>query len=533
MRTRASAFIPALISTALAALAAEAPSARAGGPDGGGNRVVDGRALFLREWIPGEPTPGGGDGLGPVYNDTSCVACHNQGGPGGAGGAGKNVHLVTATVTPVEGERGHVKDRFNEEFKAKLREIREKRAELHGRKLPEPRAPGAPPDRGQLIKLHPRFIDSSSIVVHRFGPKPGEHAGWRFSILNPEQADMVGMPGGIRTFLASPDVDILVTGVQFRPSTSPEEHGHFMLSASQRNPTALFGAGLLDTIPDEELEAAESRDREFPEIRGRLARLTDGRIGRFGWKGQAASLDDFVRLACAVELGLEVPGQSQGPDPGDPGHRAPGLDLDQAGCDALTAFVRSLPRPDERVPDGPAEAEAVRMGREAFGRIGCAECHRPRIGPVEGLYSDLMLHDMGGGLGDAGSYGFSSPEPSEEEPGSVKILAGSFPAGLDAFQGGTRIRPASSREWRTPPLWGLRDSAPYMHDGRAETIEEAIALHQGEGHDTTNRYFRLTTRERLQIQAFLKSLVAPDQSPPAGPNEVPDLPIPRRHVGLR
>src|SRR5258708_27959533 len=46
-----------------------------------------GHELFLREWVPGDPRSHGGDGLGPLYNETSCVACHNLGAPGGAGTA--------------------------------------------------------------------------------------------------------------------------------------------------------------------------------------------------------------------------------------------------------------------------------------------------------------------------------------------------------------------------------------------------------------------------------------------------------------
>ena len=53
----------------------------------------DGKELFAREWIAGDPRSHGGDGLGPVFNDTSCVACHNQGGAGGGGPASKNVHI--------------------------------------------------------------------------------------------------------------------------------------------------------------------------------------------------------------------------------------------------------------------------------------------------------------------------------------------------------------------------------------------------------------------------------------------------------
>ena len=58
---------------------------------------AQGRELFEREWLPGDSRTHGGDGLGPVYNDTSCIACHNLGGNGGAGPASKNVDIISAS----------------------------------------------------------------------------------------------------------------------------------------------------------------------------------------------------------------------------------------------------------------------------------------------------------------------------------------------------------------------------------------------------------------------------------------------------
>jgi CxxC motif-containing protein (DUF1111 family) len=69
--------------------------------------------------------------------------------------------------------------------------------------------------------------------------------------------------------------------------------------------------------------------------------------------------------------------------------------------------------------------------------------------------------------------------------------------------------PASRFEWRTPALWGLRDSAPYLHDGRAKTLDQAIAFHGGEAGGIAQRFFKLTAKERGQFEAFLKSLTAP------------------------
>jgi CxxC motif-containing protein (DUF1111 family) len=81
--------------------------------------------------------------------------------------------------------------------------------------------------------------------------------------------------------------------------------------------------------------------------------------------------------------------------------------------------------------------------------------------------------------------------------------------------------PASRFEWRTPPLWGFRDSGPYLHDGRADTLDQAVALHGGEATNVAQKFFRLYLRDRRQVEAFLKSLTAPD---PASPDVVASIP---------
>ena len=70
-----------------------------------------------------------------------------------------------------------------------------------------------------------------------------------------------------------------------------------------------------------------------------------------------------------------------------------------------------------------------------------------------------------------------------------------------------------NQEWRTPPLWGVRDSAPYMHDGRAETLLEAIAMHDGESAGTRDRFLKLPLADRHALIAFLNTLAAPKNVP--------------------
>jgi CxxC motif-containing protein (DUF1111 family) len=257
-----------------------------------------------------------------------------------------------------------------------------------------------------------------------------------------------------------------------------------VVTLSRRNPPPLFGAGLIDAISVEALEAAATRPNpDFPEARGRLNYLKDGRVGRFGWKAQTPSLKDFVESACAMELGLEVPSQHQAKPPLDFSKKENGLDLTQEECDALTAFVAGLPAPIERRGDSQEERPDVKSGRALFARVGCAACHLPKLGAVAGIYSDLLLHDLGPDLVDSGSY-YGAIEPSAADG-------------------------AKSQEWRTPPLWGFRDSGPYLHDGRADTLEEAVALHGGQAQRSAKQYFELKPIERLQVQTFLNSLAAP------------------------
>jgi CxxC motif-containing protein (DUF1111 family) len=525
---------------------------------------AQGRELFLREWVANDHRSHGGDGLGPVFNDSSCVACHNAGGAGGAGPASKNVDIITAfSNRPPQMIIAERRSGF-------LVKALQALAGIDPPPAPKPATP-RPPDTKELIKTHAGFRTARSVVLHRFGTEP-EYEAWRQSLLGMNQF------GGMNNFAVSAvalraqaEMQQVKMIAQFEGINNQlqTQVGEFQLIRSQRNPTALFGAGLIDSIPDKVLEeAAKAKHPGFPEIVGRVSRHKDGRIGRFGWKGQTPSLNDFVLTACAVELGLEVPGHPQGGLPQKPEAKAKGLDLTGPECDALLSYVRDLPRPAEATP--PADTPAGRdiaAGKAMFSRIGCAACHSPKLGEVAGLYSDLLLHDMGPELGDVGQYGVFTPDSSEPEivdpvqpiaaatPGAVPVVttavvevkeghAPSAPAEAVAVEAvpvqiardeppavtppappgmfnpttapGVLKRPttgpANRQEWRTPPLWGVRDSGPYMHDGRAETLEQAIAQHGGEATRSASKYFELKPAERLQFQAFLKSLTAPTEA---------------------
>jgi CxxC motif-containing protein (DUF1111 family) len=424
--------------------------------------IARGRELFAREWVPDDRRGHGGDGLGPVFNERSCLGCHHQ-GPSGAGGgsAGTNIEIITP-VPAGGGSPGSSVFYYAFSFSYGPDGFEYRIGGPPGTGSTARRTGTASPSVGELVRIHPGFREAPSVVLHRYGNDP-DYRVWREWVLG--------------------------------------QHGSISIRSSQRNPTPLYGIGLIDAISDAAIEAiARRRHPGWPQVDGRVARLADGRIGRFGWKAQTATLRDFVLSAASTELGLEVPGHAQAGDPRVPPLKARGLDLDRSESDALTAFVRSLPPPVVEAPANHRDESARKAARSLFKSVGCAACHVQKVGDVDGIYSDLLLHAMSPELADTSAYGAFLAAP--DAPAPKVIPAGARAAGPN--------RPPAVEEWRTPPLWGLRDSAPYLHDGRANTIHEAIRLHGGEAAASSQRYRQLPPREQALIQSFLLSLAAPD-----------------------
>jgi CxxC motif-containing protein (DUF1111 family) len=262
---------------------------------------------------------------------------------------------------------------------------------------------------------------------------------------------------------------------------------------SRRVPIPLFGAGLVEAIPDETLLALDDAgDRDRDGISGRAAVITDiatgrRRVGRFGWKAQQATLLAFGADAYRNEMGItndlfpeelafgisreQMKLCDRIPDPED----QPDRRTRRRGIDNFEAFMKFL-APAGR---GPID-DTVRLGEALFSAVGCASCHVPALqtGPnpnplfhrkVVPLFSDLLLHDVG--TGD-----------------------------------GIRQEAAEPREFRTPALWGLRLRRPLLHDGTAATIEDAIGQHGGEASAARQRFLALPDDQRATLLAFLKSL---------------------------
>jgi CxxC motif-containing protein (DUF1111 family) len=453
-----------------------------------GDQIELGRQLFVHKWVVNDPLSPEGDGLGPLHNADSCVACHNLGATAGAGSAEHDVVLMT----------------------------------LGGNGTRRSTARKSPARVASAEKIHPAFSGreaASTVMLHKFGSDPG-YERWRLSVLGfklPANADSKNAD------------DMRFAAAQLQSNAPhvvdvPRKDG-IPLQISRRNTTPLFGAGLIDSISDKTLlDLAEKQARDFPDLKGRVARTASGRVGRFGWRGQVATLREFVLLACAMEVGLTNTSHRQALDPLDPRKKPPGNDLSREQCDALVAYVASRPAPVRLEPARPSDVRHVNRGEELFESCGCIACHVKDIGDVQGIYSDLLLHDMGTGLSD--------PIPAFPETGAVQTNAvcgrrTAQSSSSSAYGGGGgsvgSLSPevlALRREWKTPPLWGVRDSAPYLHDGRARTLSEAITAHSGEAEFSVKKYRDLNFVARSDLEQFLKSLAIP-QTIPADEPEPP------------
>lgn len=269
----------------------------------------------------------------------------------------------------------------------------------------------------------------------------------------------------------------------------PDTYNGFEVFRAQRNPPPLFGVGQFEFVSDATILSREDIfDTDGDGISGRH-NIDHGAVGRFGFKAQANNLESFSRAPLQNHLGLTtVPHLGAGAvvhmlrapmvqatvDP-----TAPTIDHDQfpdpefptQDLADLVAFQRFLGPPQAL----PFDAAAMR-GEMLFDQMGCTKCHVPELpssrGPLR-AYTDLLVHYMGDALADR-----------------IKI----------GDNGSTAL------EFRTQPLWGVSLHKPFLHDGRAETLEQAISLHGGEAQASRDAFFAAPPADRDDVLHFLELL---------------------------
>jgi CxxC motif-containing protein (DUF1111 family) len=280
--------------------------------------------------------------------------------------------------------------------------------------------------------------------------------------------------GGVGPFTDLPGGQVVS---KFRPPYvgGREEHDMTADVFEQRQTPTIFGGGLIDSISDiEVLSNEDPLDLDTNGILGvaHVIPVAGGgmEVGKFGWKNQIPKMRDFVRDAMAGECGMSTPDDGRGFGLSGDGDPTPDPELTPQQFDDILFFLLNLAAPAR----GGSLDPDVALGEGLFDTVGCAICHIPTLqgagGPVP-LYSDLLLHNVM----PAGFRGMS-------EPG----------AGVGFFG--------------TAPLWGIKDTAPNMHDGHAETIEESILAHDGEAAGVTAAYVGLSPADKARLILFLEDL---------------------------
>ena len=148
-----------------------------------------------------------------------------------------------------------------------------------------------------------------------------------------------------------------------------------------------------------------------------------------------------------------------------------------------------------------------------FQSVGCADCHIPSI-ETQGRRVPL-----------------AHPEVANDPDANVYIRLPLVPAGFEPIPGGGLVIPLfadlkrhkmgtrlaedfefgeiANDEFTTARLWGIADTAPYLHDGRATTLIEAIDFHGGEAQFARDNFFGMSIPDQNALLAFLGTLRTP------------------------
>ena len=286
-------------------------------------------------------------------------------------------------------------------------------------------------------------------------------------------------------------------------STNPNFQERVIPSATNvialRSTISVLGDGFVEAVSNTTLQNI-ANSQPFAQ-RGQLINVPvlerpgTTRIGRFGHKGQQASLVSFSADAYLNEMGITSPLQptensSNGVPAPKPSDAPPGIDDEGVDVELFALFMRStLAPPVDTARLNSANGQA---GSQLFNQIGCAVCHtRTMVTASPGTlinggalrvtealgdkiihpFSDFLLHDVGTGDGIVQNGGVSTRN---------KI--------------------------RTAALWGARARGRFMHDGLSFSFEDAIARHGGQAAPSRSNFNALSSSNKQRLLFFLSAL---------------------------
>jgi hypothetical protein len=258
----------------------------------------------------------------------------------------------------------------------------------------------------------------------------------------------------------------------------------------------------------------------------------------YQWKGAVAFARDFIRDASNNELGLQ-PVEMFGANI-DADHDGVSNEMTVGQITALTIYQVAQPRPVTIVemnrqdptafPLTRFQRDAIRAGEQVFASVGCTDCHMPSLRVRNPVFSEPSTSPdyrdatfpsgadpVEAGLDPARPVTFdltldspdAIPFESDGRGGALVRLYGD----LKRHDMGPGLAESIDEKgtgasvWRTRELWGVGSTGPWLHDGRATTLREAILLHGGEAQDSRDRFAALRQSEQSQVIKFLQNLV--------------------------
>lgn len=420
-----------------------------------------GKAMANQPWVTAPTITTARDGLGPIYNARTCLMCHIKGGKG---------------FIPDNSERAL----SGTLVRLSLPETNEIKASKTDGVIPHPVY--GDQIQSQSISLAHQLRSSQPHLKHTVKPEAYVHVSWKQHTFE--------YPDGQKVNLRKPELDFRYLGY------GPIEKDTLI---GLRVAPAIHGMGLLERIKQTDIdEIADEHDQNQDGISGRVNVVWDIekqklQPGRFGLKANKPTLAMTVAGAFTNDVGITNPLFPNQPctklqkacNESITGNDKNGVELSQASLNLVVNFNRNIAPLKRRNPEHPTTLR----GRDRFYQVGCHQCHQPSFKTEKSSrfphlseqliwpYSDLLLHDMG-------------PELADNRPD---------------FE-------ASGNEWRTAPLWGIglsqkvNGSTALLHDGRANTIEEAILWHGGEALQVKQNFINLEHDDRSALIRFVNSL---------------------------
>jgi CxxC motif-containing protein (DUF1111 family) len=262
-----------------------------------------------------------------------------------------------------------------------------------------------------------------------------------------------------------------------------------------RGSQSVLGDGYVEAVGNNTLEAIAAA-QPFAQ-RGQIINVDvlekpgERRIGRFGWKGQNASLLSFAADAYLNEMGITSPMlPKENTSNGNPVDDDGVVDDEGGDVELFALFMRSTKVPPRDTVLA-ASPDAI-AGSNLFNQIGCATCHtRDMVTAAPGTSIN------GGALRVANALGNKRIHPFGD------FLLHDVGTGDGIVQNGG---PATRNKVRTAPLWGLRARTRFMHDFESHSIDDAIARHTNQADRARRAFDALSGTDRRRVLTFLRSL---------------------------